>query len=316
MTPQVSIIIVNFNSGDYLPKCLSSIEAQTLYPEIEVILVDNASSDQSMAHLAAFPRVRVVRNPVNRGFAGGQNDGLSIARGRFLMPLNFDIELEPHFVERMVAALEQNRAAGSVCGKLMQISPDGHRSDRFYSTGHLLPPDRFPLHRGAGETDCGQYDKPSQIFGAPGAAPLYRRAMMEDIAYIDRFYDETFFTWYEDVDVDWRARWRGWQCLYEPGAVAHHVGGVSTNARSEFYITTTIRNRWMMIAADECPHCRRDNRRALFAYELGLLRYVTRAGRLAAYGSAVSQYRAQLPHIRRKRTHIRSRAQVECPLSF
>lgn len=316
MTPQVSAIIVNFNSGDYLPRVLSSVVAQTIYPDIEIIVVDNASSDHSMGYLQDFPQVRAVSSPVNTGFAGGQNTGLRMARGRYLMPLNFDIELEADFVERMVSALEREPAAGSVCGKLMQMTPAGQRSDRFYSTGHLLPHDRFPLHRGAGEADRGQYDRAVRVFGAPGAAPLYRREMIDDIAYEDQYYDETFFTWYEDVDLDWRAGWRGWYCLFAPDAVAHHVGGVSANIGSEFYVTTTIRNRWMMIAADECPHCLRQNRRALLAYELGLLGYVTRIGRLAAYGRALSQYRARLPYIKRKRDAIRARAVVACPLSL
>lgn len=310
----LSIVIVNYNAGTYMEPCLRSIEAQTL-TDYEVIIVDNASHDDSLQCLRQFPWVKLIKNEKNLGFAAAQNLGLRLATGRYLMPLNFDIQLTPTFFQEMVTAIESSRHLGSVTGKLMQMSPAGQLSNQFYSTGHLLPPNRFPVHRGAGEEDRGQFDQmDGNIFGCPGAAPLYRREMLDDIVFRGQYFDESLFTWYEDVDLDWRARWRGWKCAYTPRAVAFHVGHPHGLGHAPKQIAFSIRNRWLMVMADECAHCARNNKSALVKYELGLVRHVVRSGLLSSYVSAVRQFTTLRPVALEKRKHIMARAQVGCPL--
>ncbi len=310
--PLVSMVIVNYNSGELLRRCLESVRIQT-YPKWEVIIVDNASHDASLRTVEGLDRITIVRNNRNVGFAAGQNQGMRQALGRYLMPLNFDIEMTPQFLDHMVAAIESSPSIGTVTGKLMQMGEEAKRLDLFYSTGHLMPPNRFPLHRGAGERDCGQYDQIEEVFGAPGAAPLYRREMLEDVAFQGQYFDESFFTWYEDVDLDWRAQWRGWKCLYTPWAVAYHRGHPEGLGRNLKHIAISIRNRWLMIAADECMVCASRNAFALIGYELGLLRYVVRANLPSAYAKALWSFVHLLPLAQKKRQHIRKRAVVNCP---
>jgi GT2 family glycosyltransferase len=291
---------------------MQSIGAQT-FRDYAVIIVDNASTDGSLDYAEAFSGIRVAKNERNVGFAVAQNQGMRLAHGKYIMPLNFDIHLDPDFLENMVDAIEGADNIGWVCCKLMQMAADGTHSNRFYSTGHLLPPNRFPLHRGAGEEDTGQYDQPGEVFGSPGAAPLYKREMLEDIAFRGQYFDESFFLWYEDVDLDWRARWRGWKCVYTPSAVAHHLGHSGGFEGNQKLAATSILNRWLMVAANECPHCLRRNWAALTAYELSLIRYVVLAGLLPAYLNAVRKFAALRPLVRAKRKHILDQARVSCP---
>jgi GT2 family glycosyltransferase len=310
----VSIVIVNYNAGPLLSRCLASIEDQALR-DFEIIIVDNASSDGSLADLslgdegaASCGRIRLIRNDQNRGFAAAQNQGLRLARGRYLMPLNFDVEMTPGFLAEMVAAIESGPDVGLVAGKLLQMSRDGERFDTFYSTGHLLTPGRCILHRGAGERDVGQYDEMVDLFGAPGAAPLYRREMLEDIQFRGYFFDESLFTWFEDVDLDWRATRLGWRCVYAPRAVAYHIGHPEEHGGDPWKISTQIRNRWLVIAANEVGPLLARKTRAMILYEMRLLRDMIFQGHVRAYLSALRGFIHLLPIALAKRRWTAQRA--------
>lgn len=301
LKPRVSVVIVNYNSGDQLPRCLNSLRSQTC-PHLEVIVVDNASKDGSLDHLERFPEVRVIPNSVNRGFAAAQNQGWAAAKGDYFLALNFDLVAADTFVERLVAALEADPTAGWACGKLLNMAPDGTLMDTVYATGHQLPADRFPVLRGCGERDRGQYDRLEYVFGAPGAAALYKRQMVDDVAFEGQFFDESFFTWYEDVDVDWRAQNRGWKCLYVPTAVAYHEGHVLDVYQEpfrSFRARLTIRNRWLMVLSNEV----RVSNHEILRYELLLLRYVLRSRLTRAYLGAVASSLHLSPRCLRKRRH-------------
>ena len=311
MGPIVSTVIVNHNSGHYLRSCLESLYAQT-FRKFEVIVIDNASHDGSLDCLARFPAVQIIRAKSNLGFARAQNIGMRSAKGRYLMPLNFDIVLTDTFLQEMVHAVEQSEHIGSVSGRLLQMSPNGKRTQRIDNAGLLLPRNRFPVHRGADEIDRGQYGRPVLVFGAMGAAALYRREMLEDIAYREQFFDESYFMWYEDIDLEWRARLRGWDCLYTPDAVAYHVGDPFGHGRSSFGARIGIRNRWRMILSNECPHCALRSAPWLIAEELALLKHVIRRGLVKSYLQAVASFLASVPSTLTKRRWVRGTAKPKC----
>lgn len=305
--PLVSIVIVNYNAGDFLRRCLTYIMAQT-YSAWEVIIVDNASQDDSLAQVKGLDRVTVVRNRSNVGFAVGQNQGLHAARGAYLMPLNFDIRMTPTFLAELTAILDAEPQVGSACGKLLRMTPDWEPTQEIDTTGLLMSRSLAPMSRGHGELDHGQFDHRPLIFGAQGAAPLYRREMLEDIAFEGQYFDERFFMWYEDVDLDWRAYLRGWQCHFVPTAVAYHQGHPDTNRQTPFHVRTTVRNRWLMLltnlAGDELRGCWA----SWLKYEIGQLRHVIRIGRLPAYLAVVRELLTHRDYIVRKRRWVRSRA--------
>lgn len=310
-TPSVSIIIVNYNAGVYLKQCLETVWAQT-FDNYEVIIVDNASTDDSLATIAHHERLTIVRNEKNLGFAAAQNQGMRLARGHYLMPLNFDIVLAPTFLEEMVAAMKQSEQVGAISGKLLRMQSDGQQTDQIDNVGLLLPRNRFPLHRGAGEIDQGQYDQPVFVFGAMGAAVFYRREMLDDVAYQGQYFDESYFMWYEEIDLDWRARLRGWDCLYTPRAVAYHVGDAHGHGRSSFGAEISMRNRWCMILSNECTRCLLTHWPWLIAEEISLLVYVLRRGWLGVYLRALRSFITYLPITLKKRNWVRRQARRAC----
>ncbi len=305
-TPLVSIVIVNYNAGKQLARCLDCIAQQT-YTNWELLVVDNASQDESVAALQNVERVRLIRNAKNLGFAVAQNQGLHSASGEFLMPLNFDVRLEPGYIAALVDALRADNRLGSVCGKLLCMDHGWEPSEVIDTTGLLMAHDCAPRSRGHGERDTGQYDDSPAVFGAQGAAPMYRRAMLEDVAWNGQYFDERYFMWYEDTDLDWRAYLRGWECQYVPAALAFHAGH-SGAPRDRLYVTTSLRNRWWMVMTNLGWHDLARGWKGLVSQEWSQLCYVVGAGLLRHYVSAALQAGSRPAYVIGKRRAVRSRA--------
>lgn len=216
--PLVSLVVINYNGLPYLHQCLKGVLAQS-YRSMQLIVIDNASTDGSADAIAAdFPNTRLVKNGANFGFCRAFNQGVSLSDGDFVMPLNPDVVMTRDFVAHLVAAAGQEERIGAVSGKLLR-----DENGTIDSTGLILTRSRRPRDRGQGEKDLGQYDKSTIIFAACGAAPLYSRRMLEDVAVEGRYMDESFFAFYDDVDLGWRARLLGWRSAYTPQAVAYHL---------------------------------------------------------------------------------------------
>ncbi len=247
----VSVTIVTWNSAQYLAECFASLERQD-YRKLEVIIVDNDSSDDTRALLREVAsRWRVIYNERNVGFAAGQNQAIRASGGEWVLCLNPDIVLGPDFISRLVAAGEEHPDAGSVCGKLLRWDPAAaqHRTDIIDSTGIYFTCNMRHLDRGAEERDHGQYDHVQYVFGASGAAALVRRDFIKGVSVEGEFFDEEFFAFREDGDLAWRAQVMGWKCLYTPAAVAWHVRRVTPERRSDLPLVInwhSVKNRFLM----------------------------------------------------------------------
>ncbi|MFC1623901.1 glycosyltransferase family 2 protein [Candidatus Omnitrophota bacterium] len=243
----VAIIIVNWNSSGYIEKCLDSVKNQT-YPYIEVIVVDNNSTDGSLEYIMrTLPDVKIIKNSKNVGFSKAHNAGIGLSNGEYILPLNFDVFLEPNFIRAMVEVMESDSSIGTISGKLYK-QINGKKSKIIDSTGIMMEY-CFMRPRGEMEEDIGQYDNSDSfgIFGACGAAPFYRRSMLKDIRYFDEFFDEDFVNYVEDVDLSWRAQLRGWRCFYRSNAVCYHERGAtrkSNNRMQKDYLIYGFRNRY------------------------------------------------------------------------
>ena len=223
---KVSVSIASYNNRAIIADCISSVLAQS-HPDIEVVLVDNASTDGTAEFVREnFPAVRVVVNRQNELFCGAQNKGIRAGTGEYVLVLNSDVVLDARFVEEALAAMCNDQGIGSVSGRILRSG--GGVID---TAGLLLGRDRRPVDRGYGEPDDGRYMEPGYVFGAGGVAPLYRRAMLDDIAEDGEYFDEAFGAFYEDLDLSWRAAARGWKAWYAPSAVAYHMRGAT--ARTE-----------------------------------------------------------------------------------
>ena len=226
--PLLSVVIPNWNGARFLPTCLDALAAQT-YPNIEVIVADNASSDGSQALLRArYPGVRLVELPANRGFTGACNAGIQAARGAFIALLNNDTEADPGWAAAVVDAFARHPEAGSVASKMLLFD----RRDHIHTTGAYFTVDGRAGNRGVWERDEGQYDREEHVFSACGGAAVYRRAMLDQIGLLD----DAFFFSGEDVDLGWRAQLAGWRCLYTPAAVVyHHLAATGGGVTASYY---------------------------------------------------------------------------------
>lgn len=212
--PLVSVVIPNWNGAHHLPVCLGALRAQS-YPWIEVVLVDNGSTDGSRALVEGeYPEVRLLALDRNLGLTGGNNAGFGAARGEVLVSLNNDTEAEPGFVEALVKPLEEHPEAGMAASKMLLFD----RRDTIHSAGDGYGADGIPFNRGVWQRDEGQLDEAGWIFGGCGGAVAYRRAMLDEVG----LFDESFFMYCEDVDLNWRAQLAGWRCWYTPEAVVYH----------------------------------------------------------------------------------------------
>jgi GT2 family glycosyltransferase len=209
----VSVIVPNYNGAGLLRDCLGSVARQT-YPGVEAIVVDDGSTDESVAIVHdEFPAMTLVQRPRNGGFARAVNAGIHAARGDIVALLNNDAIAEPTWLAELVDALDRHPEAGSVASKI--LLPDGRT---VASAGDIFCRRGVPNGRGVWELDVGQFDDEVPVFGACGAACAYRRTMLDEVGLLD----ERFFMYCEDVDLAFRAQRRGFGCVYAPRAVVRH----------------------------------------------------------------------------------------------
>lgn len=256
--PLVSIGIVTFNSASDIAACIAAVRAQTHQPAIELLIGDNASSDDTWARVGEVTlETERVRFDRNTGFSAAHNALIRRSRGAYYIALNPDVALSPTFVATVVSALESDAGIGSASGKLIRREP----ADVIDSTGITMVASIRHLDRGAGEPDAGQFDRDDDVFGASGAAAIYRRTMLEDIAFDGEYFDEDFFAYREDADLAWRAQWRGWRCRYLAAALAIHRRRVTPERRTALprdLNRWSVRNRFLLrIKNQSWSHFRR-----------------------------------------------------------
>lgn len=251
---KVSVQIVTYNSAKDIVNCLKGVFEQT-HPDLEVLVIDNASLDRTVELISAnFPQVNIIENQANIGFAPAHNQGFKIAVGDYVLVLNPDIALTQNYIEELAKAMEQEPQAGMVTGKLLRMTPEGKPTNIIDSTGLIIYKNRRVVDRGQGEEDQGDYQKAEFIFGASGAAPLYRKTMLEDTAVNGEYFDESFFAYKEDVDLSWRAQLLGWKCQYLPKAVAYHGRGWSPGKRKKipaFLRLHSLKNRYLTLVKND-----------------------------------------------------------------
>lgn len=224
MAGLVSVVIVNWNGKRYLERCLPSVLNQT-YSQFEVILVDNGSTDGSVQFVSrTFPQVRLIENPENIGFAAGSNIGIEVAKGDYIATLNNDAQADKKWLEELVCPMEADPRVGMCASKILFA----HRPHVIESMGINLDKAGIAWHRfgGSEESEAVGDEEPKEVFGPCAAAALYRRKMLEEIG----LFDEEFFAYLEDVDLAWRARLMGWQCLFVSRAKAYHEHSATTKA--------------------------------------------------------------------------------------
>jgi GT2 family glycosyltransferase len=238
MTARVLVSIVGYNSDRHLKTCFAGIESQT-FKNFTISFWDNGSKDKTKLTIEEHRSILGYFHfsESNVGFCAAHNRLISSAESEYVLVLNPDIILSPSFLEILVRKINLDSKAGSATGKLLRWSNPGsplQGSGRniLDSTGIYLTRNQRHLDRGSNEIDAGQYNRSEYVFGASGAAALYRRAMLEDVRDGAEYFDESFFAYREDADLAWRAQWMGWRCIYVPEAIAFHERRVLPERRS------------------------------------------------------------------------------------
>ena len=248
----VAVCIVTYDSAADLPACLDAVVAQDHRP-LELLVVDCASSDDSVTVADETPTPGIVKQVVslgeNRGFSGGMNQAFQLASAPYLLTLNADAVLEPAFIRRLLDRMQRSRRAGAVTGRL--VRPSDESETRLDACGMVLSRAWRHLDRGSGEIDRGQYDEPCEVFGATGAATLFSRAALDDVALDGEVFDPAFHSYREDAELCFRFQERGWRVFYEPRAVAEHRRRVLPEGRRRLPAAInyhSFKNRYLLRA--------------------------------------------------------------------
>ena len=245
----VAVVIPSWNTAAYLDRCLDALTAQTGVPA-EPFVVENGSVDGSLEILERR-NVPHLALDSNVGFARAVNLGVAHTDSPFVLVLNADCFLDSDCVALLESALARDVGLGGVQPRIVQHGgalagdPEGESSDDgvlIYSAGQCLTRRGAAFERGWGERDGPAFDQRAEVFGVSGAACLLRRELFTGVG----GYDERYFAFYEDVDLNARARLAGWRFAYEPAARAHHVGHAAWSRQSRaqrFNVELTVRNR-------------------------------------------------------------------------
>lgn len=261
MPDPFSVVIPNWNGQRFLADCLDALRGQTL-ADIEVILVDNASTDGSQDFVRTrYPEVRLIELKENRGFTGACNAGMEAAEGAYIALLNNDTEVASDWAEQVARAFESHSDAGIVASKMLLFD----QRDRLHTAGDFFTTDGRAGNRGAWQWDKGQYDRGEYVFSACGGSAVYRQSMLAEIDTLD----DDFFFLLEDVDLAWRAQLAGYKVWYEPLAIVyHHLSATGGGVTASFH---DGRNGIWLIAKNMPASLLRKYGRRILARQLALL---------------------------------------------
>lgn len=236
----VSIIIVNWNGKKYLENCLASIKKQH-YKNIEIILVDNASTDESISFVKKnYPDIILIQNSQNDGFAKGNNIGYNHVHGEYVLFLNNDTQVLPNFIVELVKTIESNLSIGGAQGKILLME----KKDTLDSVGAFLTFTGFLYHYGFGKKDSKKYSKQIDLYSAKGACMLFRRSVLEKIKIYGELFDSRFFAYFEETDLCHRIWLAGYKIVYVPKSIIYHkMGATSSKLNSEFVQYHSFKNR-------------------------------------------------------------------------
>jgi hypothetical protein len=235
----VSIVIVNYNGLKWLKDCFDSIEQQN-YKDIQIIMVDNDSKDESVDFvLKNYPQVEIVYSKSNLGFAGGNNLAIEHIKGEYVILLNNDTKVEKNTIGNLVKALDNNKKIGSVQAKLVLMN----EPEKLDICGAFWTGSTFLYYYGCFKNkNLEIYNKPMKVFSNKGAAQMIRKSIIDKIG----LFDDDFWSYYEETDFCHRVWISGSECWYEPSAVVYHAnGGTSLNFKNEFVQFHNYKNKLM-----------------------------------------------------------------------
>jgi len=237
---KISVAILNYNGKSWLDKFLQIAIDKS--PEAEVIVIDNASTDDSVAFLQNnFPNIRLIQNDTNHGFAGGYNQGLKHIQSDYYILLNSDIEVTDNWIKPVIESIEsdENTVAGQP--KILAYNNKTH-FEHAGAAGGFIDHLGYPFCRGRifteTEEDLGQHDTRREVFWATGACLFIKADKFWEVGGLD----EAFFAHMEEIDMCWRLQNKGYKIICEPASHIYHVGGGTLDYRNPRKTYLNFRN--------------------------------------------------------------------------
>jgi GT2 family glycosyltransferase len=245
--PKLAIVILNWNGKKYLEKFLPSVSA-TSYSNYEIVVVDNDSADDSISFLEKnYSSIKIIRHPVNYGFAKGYNEALKQLKVDYYVLLNSDVEVNADWVQPMIALLETDRTIAACQPKLLSYA-NKKMFEYAGAAGGWIDKFGYPFAKGrifdVCEEDHYQYNDISFIFWVSGAAMFIRSSVFQEV----KGFDEYFFAHQEEIDLCWRIQLAGYKLSSCPQSVVYHVGGGTLPRGNTRKTYLNFRNNQIMLA--------------------------------------------------------------------
>jgi len=315
VTPLVTVAIVNWNSDKFIHRCLEHVFAQT-HSNLEVIIVDNASTDDSLTRIKSTygDRCRYIENTQNTGYSPAMNQAIVAARGEYMVQLNSDACLHRDFIAESLGRIASDERIGSIGGRVFQW--DGERLTdqlRKGEGGRYYFRKRFQLRADESEPE------ETLSFGPASCFPLLRMSALKDVFdTTGHYFDDAFFAGWEDTDLWFRMQLRGWKCVFSPAVYGWHVGSGAAGQHQTFYTksvayrTRIVRNRLFIIAKNLPPAVLLRLFPYLLGAELAMLPYflLKSPSSIPAFFEGWRQFLAQRKEVCAKRRRIQKAVRV------
>lgn len=240
MSDLVSIIIVNWNGKKYLKPLLTSLAAQD-YKLIEILVVDNASSDGSVTYLKKnFPKIKIVQNTSNLGFAQANSIGFQQAKGKYVLFLNNDTTVTKNFLSQAIKTLKSSPQIGGVQSKILLMDQPKYLD----SIGAFFTNTGFLYHYGVNKLNAAKYGHAIRIFSAKGACMLFRKKVLNQVLVDGELFDSRYFAYFEETDLCHRVWLAGYLIVFSPNSIIYHkTGGTSSHMANTFIQFHSFKNR-------------------------------------------------------------------------
>lgn len=244
--PSVAVVILNWNGKELLARFLPSI-IKTRYSNLQLIIGDNGSSDDSIAYVKSnFPQITVLENDRNYGFAEGYNRVLEQVKADYFVLLNSDVEVPENWIAPVISAMEADQQIAAAQPKI-KWQADKSKFEYAGAAGGFMDKNAFPFCRGrifdVAETDLGQYNDVKEVFWASGAAFFIRHAQWQEAGGLD----PDLFAHMEEIDLCWRLKNLGYKIIYCPDAEVYHVGAGTLDAKNPHKVFLNFRNNLMIM---------------------------------------------------------------------
>ena len=246
MEPRVAIVILNWNGKKWLEKFLPSV-IQTDYPNLQIVVGDNASTDDSVAFVnKKYPQIKIINNTINYGYAGGYNEVLNKIDANYFILLNSDVEVPKHWIQPVIRLMQQDEKIAAAQPKIKSYTHK-RQFEHAGAAGGFIDLNGFTFCRGRlfdfVETDVGQYNTNGEIFWASGAALFIKKSAWIAVGGLD----SDLFSHMEEIDLCWRLKNLGYKIMYCAESEVYHVGGGTLNASNSYKTYLNFRNNLIIM---------------------------------------------------------------------